>query len=275
MSGLLDDSGIVGPGRLSLPGIMLCAVASVNIEATVAALRRAMAVADFGDCVLFTDAALELTASRIRVVTIEPITSSAGYSQFVLSDLVDHVTLPHCLLVQWDGFPTHAALWDEAFLACDYIGAPWPQFSDGHDVGNGGFSLRSHRLMEACRAPGMTIGHPEDVMIGRVNRLALEQRGMRFAETPLAARFSCERSGKPGTAFGFHGVFHMVEVLGVPQFLRFYERLDERTSVWRDLETIARQLRAGGAGWTIGLRMRYHRLRAYCHAGHRRAKRGR
>ena len=273
MSGRLDISEGTGSGTLSLPGVMLCAVTSVNIEATVAALRRAMAVADFGDCVLFTNAAPEITDSRIRVVTIEPIANGAAYSHFVLRDLVDHVTLPHCLLVQWDGFPTHAELWDEAFLGCDYIGAPWPQFGDGHDVGNGGFSLRSHRLMEACRAPGMMTGHPEDVMIGRVNRLALEQRGMRFAETSLAARFSCERSGTLGTTFGFHGVFHMVEVLGVRQFLRFYERLDERTAIWRDLDTIACQLRAGGGGSMIGLRMRCDRLRAYWYSRKRRTAR--
>lgn len=263
MSPLLDDSGSVRARKLSLPGVMLCAVASVNILATVAALRRAMTVANFGDCVLFTDSTHEIEAPGIRVVTIEPIVSSAAYSQFVLRDLVDHVTLQHCMLVQWDGYPTHPKLWEDAFLECDYIGAPWPQFSDGHNVGNGGFSLRSRNLMEACRAPGMTIGHPEDVMIGRVNRSALEKRGLRFAETTLAARFSCERSGNLHMTFGFHGVFHMVDVLGVHQFLKLYESLDERTSVWRDLTTIIRELRAGGASWTIGPRMWCDRIRAY------------
>lgn len=250
--------------KLSLPGVMLCAVASVNILATVAALRRAMAVANFGDCVLFTDLADEIAAPGIRVVKIERITSSAAYSQFVLRNLVDHLTLQHCMLVQWDGYPTHPQLWEDAFLECDYIGAPWPQFNDGHDVGNGGFSLRSRKLMEACREPGMTIGHPEDVMIGRVNRSALEKRGMRFADTSLAARFSCERSGNLNMTFGFHGVFHMVEVLGVRQFLKLYESLDERTSVWRDLTNIIRELRAAGASWTIGPRMWCDRIRAHC-----------
>lgn len=242
---------------------MLCAVASVNIEATVAALQHALSIADFGDCVLFTDAAPNVGNSGIRVVPIRRIPSSSEYSRFVLCELVDYVTRPHCLLVQWDGFPIHPDHWTDAFLACDYIGAPWPQFSDGHDVGNGGFSLRSRKLMEACRAPEMEFGHPEDVVICRTNRNALEQRGMRFAEASLAAQFSCERSGYPHSTFGFHGVFRMVEVLGFVDFIELYNSLDERSSVWRDLKMIVSQLRADGAGWDIALRMWCDRLRSF------------
>ncbi|BBC71341.1 conserved hypothetical protein [Altererythrobacter sp. B11] len=242
--------------RLALPDVTLCAVASVNVEATIFALRRAMALADFRESLLFSDARLDLTDVGIRLVPIERIGSSAAYSSFVLTRLADYVASGHCLLVQWDGFPTHSANWDPAFLDCDYIGAPWPQFADGYDVGNGGFSLRSRRLMHACREPGFARSHPEDVAIGRINRPFLEARGLRFADSALAARFSRERSGADGSTFGFHGAFNMIDAIGTDLFWTLYEGLDDRTTVWRDAKLIARQLRLGDRGLMRSFQLR-------------------
>ena len=44
------------------------------------------------------------------------------------------------------------AAWRPEFLDYDYIGAVWPHVLDKYNVGNGGFSLRSKALLEACRA---------------------------------------------------------------------------------------------------------------------------
>jgi hypothetical protein len=65
-----------------------------------------------------------------------------------------------------------AARWRDAFLEYDYIGASWLQFDDG----NGGFSLRTRRLMELCRDPAFVPVHPEDLAIGRTNRAWLESQ---------------------------------------------------------------------------------------------------
>ncbi len=84
----------------------------------------------------------------------------------MLRDLASHVETSHALCIQWDGYVLRGQAWDPAFLTYDYIGAPWPHFSDGHNVGNGGFSLRSRRLLEACRQLPFDGQTAEDVVIG-------------------------------------------------------------------------------------------------------------
>lgn len=244
---------------LDLSNVMLCAIACVNVDATVHALRRAKAIAHFGDSMLFTDANIDLKEFGIQVISIDALRSSSAYSHFVLTRLRDHVTLAHCLIVQWDGFPMHPEHWNSAFLDCDYIGAPWPQFSDGYDVGNGGFSLRSRRLMDACCDPAFKAEHPEDVAICRLNRPFLEGKGLRFASKRLAAQFSSERSGTVGDSFGFHGVFNMIDAVGAEEFWQIYQSLDDRGTVWHDAGTIARQLSQSENGLSRSLHIRYNK----------------
>jgi hypothetical protein len=150
--------------RLILPQVTLCAATSVNVQATVRALEACLAQVSFADCKLFTDTDIRPDKSEIRVVPISPLTSSEAYSNFLLTELAEHIETSHCLVVQWDGHILDARHWRPEFLEYDYIGASWPQFDDGHDVGNGGFSLRTHRLMKACGERGFTSCHPEDLV---------------------------------------------------------------------------------------------------------------
>jgi hypothetical protein len=238
---------LIGAPRLSLPSVTMIAATSVNLAATIAALRASMRQVEFGSVKLLTDK-VDAPLNGIDRVRIAPLTSASAYSQFMLHDLLDHVSTEFALVVQWDGFVTHPSLWEDDFFRQDYIGAPWPQFGDGHDVGNGGFSLRSRRLLEACRDPGFKPGHPEDVAIGRDNRRLLEDRhGIRFADTRTARRFSKERAGSALPSFGFHGVFNMVEALGPDRFWQIYSSLDERRGISRDLFQLARQLKGADA----------------------------
>ena len=235
--------------RLALPTVTLCAVTSVNVEATVAALRSCLRQIKFCDALLLTDREVGDLPAEIRKVPIRPIESGRAYSHFMLCQLAEHIESDHCLVVQWDGFVADPAQWDDRFLDYDFIGAPWPQFSDGHDVGNGGFSLRSRKLLEACRSPDFAVSHPEDVAIGRINRNFLErEHGIRFADRGTAARFSFERSRADQPSFGFHGVFNMVEVLGEERFWELYETLDDRTTIFTDYRLLMRQAGSGSNG---------------------------
>jgi len=251
---------------LHLPNVTLCAATSVNITATLMALRASLDQIAFGDCLLVSDADVDPGDTRIRVIRIDPISSSAAYSDFILTGLVDHVATSHCLLIQWDGHVLDAAHWRQAFLDYDYIGASWPQFRDGHDVGNGGFSLRSRRLMAACRSPQFQLVHPEDIAIGRVNRRWLEQQGMRFAPQAIADSFSAERTGDVACTFGYHGVFNMPRALGVARFWSIYRELDYHGIIPKDFWRVVRQVSKGRGGWARGLRMVADRLRAAWHA---------
>lgn len=231
--------------RRRLPGVTLCAATSVNREATLAAMRRCLGLVDVADCLFLSDQPPAEAQPDIRHVPIAPLRSSADYSQFMLTGLVDHIATDHVLVVQWDGFILDPAAWSDDFLGFDYIGAPWPHFIDGHDVGNGGFSLRSRRLLEACRAPEFVAHCPEDVAIGRTNRELLEQHhSIRFADVATASRFAFERIPSNGASFGFHGAFNMIPLIGADAFWDIYRSLDHRGSLFTDLGLLLRQMGA-------------------------------
>lgn len=213
------------------------------------AMRTCLEYAEFADAVLCTDKAPAIaqldSGPTIRIVEIEELISAQAYSHFILERLINHIATDHCLIVQWDGHIIDPARWRAEFLHYDYIGASWPQFNDGDNVGNGGFSLRSRRLMELCRQPKFRAHHPEDVAVCRTNRALLQSQGMRFAPAAVAETFASERAGDPAQSFGYHGVFLMPKILGPDRFWRIYRTLDTRTSLWRDLRSITKALRLG------------------------------
>lgn len=222
--------------------VTLIAVSSVNLAATVAALENCMAKIAFGAAKLLSDEAPARLRDNLEWVPIARLTSARAYSEFVLRQLADHVRTSHCLLVQWDGHVIDASRWRTEFLAYDYVGASWPQFDDGQEVGNGGFSLRSRELLEYCRHPEFVHSHPEDLAICRHNRAHLERRGLNFAPREIADLFSAERAGDPSASFGYHGVWHMPGVLGHERFWEIYRQLDDRTTVRHDFRSLFWQL---------------------------------
>ena len=247
----MPDYGLMpppSPNRLALQQVTICAVSSTNVAATLRALEMSVAQIAFAEAILFTHAnraePLPSGSPDIRVVEIERLNSSAAYSEFLLAQLASHVRTSHCLIVQWDGHVIDAARWRPEFLDYDYIGARWPQFADGRDVGNGGFSLRSHRLMAACGTSGFKRHHPEDLAICRTNRTFLEDEGMSFAPGGLADEFAAERAGDPASSFGYHGVFLMPRVLGADTFWEVYRTLDERSSLKPDFADLFKAVRA-------------------------------
>jgi tetratricopeptide (TPR) repeat protein len=179
----------------------------------------------FGRVVLLTDrplADLDGDASGIDVVTGITVATREDYSRFVVTGLREHLTTPFVLLVQWDGFVVNPAAWSDAFLDFDYIGARWHWHRDGMDVGNGGFSLRSRRLLDALADPAIVVDANEDEVICRKYRPFLEQRyGIRFAPASLADRFSFEADYAAGTPFGFHGLFNFWRVLSPAELAEF------------------------------------------------------
>ena len=115
--------------------------------------------------------------------------------------------------------------WQNQFLEYDYIGAPWPEKltlrpskkildMKKNQVGNGGFSLRSKKLLEetakidfdALTFPSFS----EDLVIGYFLLDQMLNVGIRFPAPELAAQFSVESpeaayGQNPDTSFGFHG----------------------------------------------------------------------
>jgi len=200
--------------RVRLPELTLCCVDTREPALALWAIARCTARIDVAEALLFTRAAsVPSPPPGVRVIDVQVDTIEA-YSEFMLHGLADHVRSSHALIVQWDGFVRDASRWDRDFLSYDYIGAPWRDAASGREVGNGGFSLRSRRLLLALRDPDVRMTHPEDEAICLVNRDLLEQRhGIRIAPLEVARRFAYERVAPAQPTFGFHGLFNFADVL--------------------------------------------------------------
>lgn len=215
--------------RRSLPQVTLCCIDStLRLPWALKALQRCIDQIEFGDAFLCTDAASlggRSLPAGVRWIEIEPLRSIEAYSEFVIKSLATHVRTSHVLIVQWDGFVLNSAAWSDEFLLYDYIGAPWNHIPEPHAVGNGGFSLRSLRLLQALESPAIVPSHPEDVCICVTYRALLESQGLRFAPTALARRFAVEDDPLSPQVFGFHGPYHLPAVLEPSQTLAFVESL--------------------------------------------------
>jgi hypothetical protein len=214
--------------RPSLREVTLVAVTSVAIQATVNALKRSTREVDFRQVLLLSHEEPTGELPQITWRKIDRLKSRADYSHFMLHHLAEHICTTHALCVQWDGYVLNGAAWDNSFLEYDYIGAVWPHFADAHNVGNGGFSLRSRRLLELCNGLPNDGRHAEDIVIGRLYRPQLEVSGIRFAPASVANRFAFERSSPTGNEFGFHGAYNLVRYLTRRDAMAVFRELDSR-----------------------------------------------
>lgn len=150
-----------------------------------------------------------------RFVETQRFDSMDTYSEFVLKCLWPFIGTDYILIVHWDGFVASPAHWRDDFLKHDYIGAPWAWANDAYRVGNGGFCIRSRKLLMACkdvkvrRVPEIPFGGIEDIVICRLYRDYLEQQGVSFAPVALAEMFSYETGALTCQPFGFHGPANM------------------------------------------------------------------
>jgi len=215
---------------LYLPDVTLICVSSVNFEHTLYAFQKSMQKINFGDVKLISDQNPPgFVESGISIEKCDSITSIDSYSHYMIFDLYKHVHTSHCLVIQADGFVINPEQWDPLWLTYDYIGAPWEYidhsyldpWGNHHRVGNGGFSLRSKKLLEVPLNAyvhfdvnwGNFYNHmnandtAEDGCICVHNRHIYEVLGCKFAPIEVASRFSHEKllpETKGIKPFGFH-----------------------------------------------------------------------
>jgi hypothetical protein len=136
----------------------------------------------------------------------------SDYSRFCLFKLSEYVNTDFCLIFQDDGFIINPDLWKDDFYNYDYIGSPWPLYmgwpKEGEQVGNGGFSLRSKKLLELTKTFTDHSTQNEDTYIVADKKSSLIDAGLKIAPLEIARLFSIENSLDDNhglnTCFGFH-----------------------------------------------------------------------
>ncbi len=212
----------------SLPDITLCCIDTRTPELGYAALLRSSEKIIFGDVLFVTSEKFQIpekTPPNLRVIRTSEIGSITAYSTFMIKGLRALIKTPYCLIIQWDGFIIHPENWNDLFLSFDYIGAPW-QTQNGLVVGNGGFSLRSLRLLDALAAENIVPKHPEDDCICITYRKQLETKGILFAPADIAQKFSFEFTSYE-QQFGFHGLSNFPDIFSQEELFRFITQMPE------------------------------------------------
>jgi len=199
---------------LKLDNVTLCCIDCANHELAARALRFSVSRCQFGEAVFFSDR--DCDVDGVRWIEVPSIASAAHYSNFLIHELHGYINTDYVLVIQYDGFVLNPAAWDPTFLEYDYIGAKIP-VAGGHLVGNGGFSLRSRKLLQALRDDqdikdydAFRDPYQEDLAICRGFRELLVSRyGIRFAPEAVADVFAAEQTAPAAANFGFHNLIHL------------------------------------------------------------------
>jgi len=209
--------------KLQLSNITLLAATSIDVDQTQLAMRISLQNISFGAVKFLSSSVPKKKYKDIEYVSI-PSMNFLDYSRLIIEDLHKYFETSHCLIVQADSFVVNSDLWKDEFLEYDYIAAPWSdtiQVSPDlilnmkeNVVGNGGFSLRSHKLAKTTSEIDFnSLKFPiksEDVVICHYLYKEMIKKGIRFAPPELAAKFSMENVNHlfgqdVNTVFGFHG----------------------------------------------------------------------
>jgi hypothetical protein len=191
--------------------ITIVAVDTYAHELTHKAIDRTMQVLPCQEVLVLSDKNIYPDG---RWVEINPIDID-DYNTLLLKHLWPLVRTEHILVVQYDGMAVNAKHWTDDFLNYDYIGAvwPWPHHPPEYKVGNGGFSLRSRRLLNTLKDNRVEfkdqLSANEDLYIGVYYKQFLQQQVIKFADVAIAKQFSHEHFPNLKTTFGFHGTFNV------------------------------------------------------------------
>ena len=212
---------------LNLPDVTLVAVSSVNLHATVRAMKISCKNINYNKVVLLSHKRPSFTSFKYTWIKIPRIKSIDEYSEFILYYLHKFIETNFALIVQYDGFVENYESWSSEFLQYDYIGAPWPISTDGVTyldpknrsvrVGNGGFSLRSKKILSLPSALGLEFksyhGYKnEDGLLCCLWRENMRLNGVKYAPLNVAIKFSKEseiQDAEKVEAFGFHGKYRL------------------------------------------------------------------
>lgn len=201
--------------KLQLPNVTLICADGVDVERCIHAANISCRDIEFGAVKILS----HLPSDDTRVIAIRPLVDKKDYSQFILKEIVNYVDTEFMLIFQYDGFVLNASAWMPQFMMYDMVGAAW-KFRPEKRTANGGFSLRSTRMMQAIsfddaiqlKNDHIISNYAEDHVLFYIYREYLEEKyKINIAPENFCDRFSIEAWGekfpnnKYNGSFGFHG----------------------------------------------------------------------
>jgi hypothetical protein len=217
---------------LKIPNTSLCCIACDNRQLSLLALRYSSQLCHFDRILFLTDG--DFILKDIDKIGIPAIKSKEEYSLFIIKELNKYIETDFVLLIQYDGFIINPDSWTSEFQQYDYVGAKWLS-TDGPNVGNGGFSLRSKYLLQILSNNDFFLDHDalakgEDYVTCIQYRHILEKKyNVKFATEAVADKFSYECSETVNNTFGFHGLFNMWRYIPSSELENFVSLLSPKT----------------------------------------------
>lgn len=208
--------------NLNIPDVTVIAVSSIFLKETIDALEFSCNNINFGEVKLVAHYKPDFLPQNIKYEYCNKLNNIDDYNEYIFINLFNHVKTPYALLIQHDGYVINYKKWSNEFLEYDYIGAPWMWMSNSYicydtgehvRVGNGGFSLRSSKLLRLPKEKGWYLKEEqgwknEDGNIACYWRKEMLENGIKYAPVEIAARFSYENDVPENLNikefFGFH-----------------------------------------------------------------------
>lgn len=238
---------------MKLNDVTICAIDCVHPQMAINSIEKSIKHIEFGDVVLFTDK--KIKHNKVKSVLIDKVSHMNDYNSFVFKRMHKYIETDYVLIVQWDGWILDPTAWSDEYLQYDYIGAPWTFYDDGMVVGNGGFSLRTKKLLQILTNDEFVNINlqAEDHAICREYRDILEKKhDIKFAPLQLANKFSYESHVPTTSTFGFHGVYNLWRHAGDDEIVEMFKTIRNFST-----EKISQQS-------FFGLLISYFTLKKYC-----------
>ncbi len=180
-------------------------------------MEHSLDLVEFGAAKFITNG-VDFSHDRFEVIQEKKLRDHKTYSEVCIFELHKYIETDFFLIIQADGFVLNPDKWSSSFLDYDYIGAVAHLAGiDPPIVGNGGFSLRSKKILHSTLELAKNESELkqrfkvqdyffEDYVLCVVLRHFLEDRGIKFAPLEVANQFSVEPFciNSPKNSFGFH-----------------------------------------------------------------------
>ena len=189
--------------RPNLKDVTLVIIDCGDYERAKKSLEVSSFYANYGDIKFFADFDKD---DVIKTPEIDYV----GYQYFKSFEINKYIDTDFFINSEWDGFGL-SSNWSDEFLKYDYVGAPWHWCAGHMDIGCGGFSLRSKKLLETMDSDER-LKHSlmnldfvaDDVFTCRIQRPYLELvHGIKYAPRHVGSKWCAEGVVWDGQ-FGFH-----------------------------------------------------------------------